>query len=690
MASHQNINRPPNRLAQSTSPYLLQHAFNPVDWFPWGEEALAKARQENKPIIVSIGYSACHWCHVMERESFENEQIATLMNRYFVNIKVDREERPDVDAIYMDAVQAMGVQGGWPLNAFLMPDGRPFYAGTYFPPQNWASLCQKVADIFAQNYEELSASAEQFRQTIARSELEKYGLVAQNKDFLPADLDAMFEGLAPAFDHERGGMQKAPKFPMPSIYRFLLDYAHTTPKAANRQKALAHVEKTLQEMAWGGIYDQIGGGFARYSVDAHWFAPHFEKMLYDNGQLIGLYAQAYQVFQNPLFKQVVYETIDFVNRELTSPEGGFYAALDADSEGVEGKFYTWTSEELESLFPDEAKRQLFAAYYHTTPEGNWEHGYNILYRREEEALICHRFGISETELQAQVQRWKSRLLALRQHRVRPGLDDKILTAWNALMLKGLVEAYQVFGEARFLEMARHNAHFLWENLISERVLYRTYKNGQARLMGYLEDYALLIDAFTSLYEATFALEWLTRARQLTTVAFENFYDPQEGFFFFTDARGEALIARKKEIFDNVIPSSNAVMAKALFRLGLMSEQPLWTETARQMLAKMQRVLLTNVEYLTYWAQLYCLMVKPMAEVVIIGPEAQAMAQALSAMHFYPHKVLLGDKEASEALPLLQNRSAIGGETTFYVCQGQVCQLPVQRLEAAWAQIEVLS
>ncbi|MEO1654934.1 MAG: thioredoxin domain-containing protein, partial [Bacteroidota bacterium] len=412
-----------------------------MEWYPWGPEALEKAQKEDKPIIVSIGYSACHWCHVMERESFENEDIAALMNHHFVNIKVDREERPDIDAIYMEAVQAMGMQGGWPLNAFLTPEAKPFYAGTYFPPRNWAELLQKIARVFQNEREGLEESAENFRAMIARSEMEKYGLDAQDNEFPLEALDDMVAGISPYFDEERGGMQKAPKFPMPSIYAFLLQYSQLKPSSDLKKQALGQVALTLQEMAWGGIYDQIRGGFARYSVDGDWLVPHFEKMLYDNGQLISLYAQAYQVNPLPLYKDVVYQSIHFVARELRSPEGGFYSALDADSEGEEGKFYVWTFEEIETLFPDEQDRNLLIAYYKIVPEGNWEEGKNILHRRHSDEVFADQHQISLATLQEKIQQWQEVLLQARSKRIRPGLDDKILTSWNALMLKGLVDAY---------------------------------------------------------------------------------------------------------------------------------------------------------------------------------------------------------------------------------------------------------
>jgi hypothetical protein len=687
MSQTHSSSQKPNKLIDSTSPYLLQHAYNPVEWYPWGEEALQKALTEDKPIIVSIGYSACHWCHVMERESFESEEIAAVMNEHFVNIKVDREERPDVDAVYMDAVQAMGVRGGWPLNAFLMPDAKPFYAGTYFPAQNWTGLLQKISDIFQQNRSELAESATQFQKVISASELKKYGLNPENTEFKTENLDVMYLEIAQSFDAERGGMQKAPKFPMPSIYQFLLHYSQTTENAQNAKSAQIHLEKTLDEMAYGGIYDQIGGGFARYSVDAEWLAPHFEKMLYDNAQLISLYSDAYNLSKKSLYKEVVYQSIQFVADELMSEEGGFYAALDADSEGVEGKYYTWTAEEINQIFKDENERILFNAYYQVKEEGNWEEGVNILHRRLSDEVFVQARKIDLDTLSEHVKKWKEKLSQVRSKRVRPGLDDKILTGWNALMLKGLCNAYQVFGEDSFLKMAKRNAEFLWQKLWNGKYLYRTYKGGEAKITAYLEDYALLMEAYITLYQITFEIHWLHKADILAQYCFENFYDTEEGFFFFTDAKGEKLIARKKEIFDNVIPASNSVMAKNLFYLGLLTDKARYTETAQTMLASTQKILLQSLEYLTNWGQLYCLFAKPMAEVAFIGEKCTTLGLEFTQKQYFPHKILLGSTTESEELPLLAHKTSIEKQTTIYVCFNKSCQLPVYQVEKAWQQIK---
>lgn len=654
-----------NRLAQETSPYLLQHAQNPVDWYPWGAEALDKAKAENKPILVSIGYSACHWCHVMEHECFEKEEVALLMNRYFINIKVDREERPDVDAVYMDAVQAMGVQGGWPLNVFLMPDGKPFYGGTYFPQPNWMKLLQAVNEGFTKNQAELQKSAEGFTENMLFKDSAKYGLEPETSLFSQDDLHQMYQKLSTNFDGEWGGFERSPKFPMPSIWAFMLRYVHET----DNQEALAHLKLTLSRMAIGGIYDQLGGGFARYSVDGEWFCPHFEKMMYDNGQLVSLYAEAFALTREPLYKEVVYETIAWLKREMTSPEGGFYAALDADSEGVEGKYYVWTKAEIEAVLGDDAER--FCENYQVTKAGNWEHGVNILWKNDD-------------TLNAGFEKQIATLNAVRNQRIRPGLDDKILCSWNGLMLKGLVDAYRTFGDETFLTLALENAHFIKNKLLNDDKLYHSYKNGEAKIMGFLEDYATVIDAYITLYQATFDENWLHFSEKLTLYAHQNFWDEEDELFFFTDKNAEALIARKKEIFDNVIPSSNSIMARNLYTLGLLLEREDFMYLSKLMLAKMRGILLKNVDYLTNWACLATQMVSKTAEIAIVGTEYLTFRKEIETM-FYPNKVLSGMAVNSE-LPLLQNRTDKDGNTQIFVCYDKTCQLPVKSVAEAWQQL----
>jgi uncharacterized protein len=652
-----------NSLINETSPYLLQHAHNPVNWLPWGEKALKLAKTEDKPILVSIGYAACHWCHVMEHESFENEDIASLMNEFFVCIKVDREERPDVDNVYMDAIHAMGLHGGWPLNVFLMPDGKPFYGGTYFPPQNWAKVLININEAFKNHRAKIADSAEKFTEVISKSEIAKYNLTNSNTPFTEKNSILAFLSLQNSFDEINGGVGSAPKFPMPSIYRFLLHYYYVT----NDENALKQVELTLQKMARGGIYDQLGGGFARYSVDEKWLVPHFEKMLYDNGQLVTLYSEAFQVTKNEEYKQVVYDTIAFVKRELMHENGGFYSSLDADSEGVEGKFYVWKYEELKALLGD--KIVALAAYYNISEHGNWE-----------ETIILERNTFS-SETESKLKTIKQQLFEVRTQRIRPGTDDKILTSWNALMLKGLIDAYRAFAEPDFLEMALKNAEFLHQHLYLDKTLYRNHKNGKTTLKAYLEDYATLVEALTHLYQVTFDTKWLTWAKELTEYTLTHFYDKNEGFFFYTDENGEELIARKKEIFDNVISSSNSIMATNLFYLGQILEEKHFSDLAKDMMERVNHLVVKEPRYLANWAWLYMAYIKPTFEIALVGNEVEDFRKEIDKKYI-PNKVIV----AKADLPLLQNRTAIDGKTTAYVCVNKACKLPVNSVEEVLEQI----
>ncbi len=655
-----------NRLHKETSPYLLQHAQNPVDWFAWGDEALQKAKIENKPILVSIGYSACHWCHVMEHECFEKEEVAAVMNSHFVNIKIDREERPDIDAIYMDAVQAMGVQGGWPLNVFLMPDGKPFYGGTYFPKENWIQLLKSVNNGFINHQDELQKSAEGFTENMLFKESEKYGLSFENQVFMKEDLDKMYQKLAHNFDQEWGGFQRNPKFPMPSTWQFLMKYSFET----KNENAINQLKITLNRMAIGGIYDQLGGGFARYSVDGEWFCPHFEKMLYDNGQLVSLYSEAYTFTNEQLYKETVYETINWLKKEMTSPEGGFYSALDADSEGVEGKFYVWTKSEIDEILQEKSKE--FCKIYQITEIGNWEQGVNILWKNE---------SILNSDQSNAIQK----LLEKRAERIRPGLDDKILCSWNGLMLNGLVDAYRAFGEQEFLDLALQNAKFIKLNFLKDSNLSHSYKNGETKIQGFLEDYATVIEAYLNLYQATFDENWLHLAEKLGIYVFQNFWDEDDQLFFFTDKNAENLIVRKKEIFDNVIPSSNSIMARNYYTLGLILARQDFIDLSKLMLAKMKDLLLKNVDYLTNWACLASQMTSPTSEIALVGKDFLQFRKDMDS-RYYPNKVLTGTSSESQ-LPLLENRSGAGDETLIYVCYDKTCQLPVKSVKEAFLQLK---
>jgi uncharacterized protein YyaL (SSP411 family) len=682
MATDTSSHIKPNSLINESSPYLLQHAYNPVQWYPWGNEALERARAEDKPILVSIGYSACHWCHVMEKECFENETVAQVMNENFINIKVDREERPDVDQIYMEALQTMNLRGGWPLNVFLTPQAKPFYGGTYFPATHWVNLLNQISTAFINNRNELEHSAEEFTRTLNYSEINKYGLVSDEPGYSLETLDAAYKKIEKGFDKKLGGMDRAPKFPMPSIYLFLLRYFELSEKP----DALRQVKITLDKIAMGGIYDQAGGGFARYSSDAEWFAPHFEKMLYDNGQLITLYSEAFTVTGTPLYKKVVYQSIAWLQREMTSEEGAFFSALDADSEGEEGKFYVWTKDEIAQLFPDELS--LVCDYYTIANTGNWENGHNILFRNLSDQAFANKHKINPEQLEKMVARWNATLLRERNKKIRPSLDDKILASWNGIMLKGLVDAGRAFDEPAFLEMAVKNAEFLRSRLRHGNKLYHTCKNGSASIEGYLEDYAFVIQGYISLYQATFDEQWLTEAQLLTDEAIVHFYNESEQLFYFTSISADPLIARKKEIFDNVIPSSNSVMAANLYWLSLLLESDHYKILSLSMLNRIKGLLPTEPNYLSNWACFHACLVTPTAEIAIAGDYYLEFRKELDK-HFLFNAVFAGTKNHSK-LPLLRNRTPKDGwETTIFVCFDRTCGLPVHNVEDALQQLNVL-
>jgi uncharacterized protein len=659
-----------NLLSKETSPYLLQHANNPVNWVAWNEESLAKALSEDKPIIVSIGYSACHWCHVMEHESFENEAVAAIMNEYFICIKVDREERPDVDGIYMEAVQAMGIHGGWPLNVFLMPDGKPFYGGTYFPPNKWAGICQNIAEAFVGNREELKKSAEGFTQNILVSEADKYGLNASEIQFKDNDFNLIINGLVEKSDPIWGGLNKAPKFPMPSIWLFMLDYLKNSKFKKNEN--LKHFESTetqlkvtLDRMAFGGIYDQIGGGFSRYSVDGEWFCPHFEKMLYDNAQLLSIYSKAYSEFGTELYKEIIYQTIGWLKREMLTNDGAFYSAQDADSEGVEGKFYIWTKHEIQNILGE--KSDEFCIAFQITDEGNWENGENILWKNKY-------FLNSKFEKEIKI------LLEIRNKRVFPGLDDKILCAWNGLLISGLVDSYKAFSNEEFLQLAINCGEFIKNNFYKNGKLLRTYKNGEAKIDGFLEDYAAVISAFTALYQATFNENWLSLAETLMITCLDDFFDESDQFFNFSNRKSQQLIANKKELFDNVIPCSNSIIAHNLYDLGVLLSRNDFLELSKTMVQKMRKLILSNGDYLSNWANLALKQSQPKIEIVIYGPRIMDLKKGIQKYNLPNYFILCSENESN--LPLFEHRKPPEHKTFIYVCINNTCSLPVENVEEA--------
>ncbi|WP_294185513.1 thioredoxin domain-containing protein [uncultured Sphingobacterium sp.] len=659
-----------NQLQFENSPYLKQHAHNPVDWMPWGPEALKKATDENKLIIISIGYSACHWCHVMERESFENSAIAQTMNKFFVSIKIDREERPDIDQVYMLAVQLMTNAGGWPLNCICLPDGRPIYGGTYFKPHDWQNILLQIAQMWEEKPEVALEYADKLNNGIQRAE--KLPIHSIPEQYTREDLREIVTPWIETFDKKEGGYQRAPKFPLPNNWLFFLKYG----VLADDEEILNHVHFTLKKIGSGGIYDQIGGGFARYSVDPYWHIPHFEKMLYDNGQLLSLYAEAYQQHKDPFYKRIIEETIAWAEREMLAPNHGFYSALDADSEGIEGKFYSFSKTELDEVLGKDAG--LFSQYFNITELGNWEEEQtNIPICAINADQLAAKVNMSADEWSEFLKDSKKKLYDFREKRVRPGLDHKQLTSWNALFLKGLVDAYSSLDNRHFLELALNNAQFICNELIQNngQLLHQPEDKNRA-IAGFLDDYAFTVEAFIVLYEATFDFNWLTKARQLADKAIALFYDGSQKTFYYTSSEAEQLIARKSEIMDNVIPSSSSTMTRQLKRLGLLFDNENYIAISDQLLANVFPQIKTYGSAYSNWAILLLEERYGINEIALTGKKAMAFKHELD-QYYIPNKIVLGGTE--ENLPLLKHR--VGKETKAYICKNRTCSLPQDSIKA---------
>ncbi len=671
-----------NSLINETSPYLLQHAHNPVNWYAWNKETLALAKKENKLLLISVGYSSCHWCHVMAHESFENEEVAAVMNKYFINIKVDREERPDVDQVYMNAIQLITGRGGWPLNCVALPDGRPIWGGTYFPKDNWMNALEQLAKLYEDTPEKAIEYAEKLTEGVKKSDLVAFN--DKKEAFTADDLDKAVLEWKQYMDADLGGRKGAPKFPMPNNYQFLLNYA----VRSGNEEMMNYVNTSLTKMAYGGIHDQIGGGFSRYSVDAKWHVPHFEKMLYDNGQLVSLYAEAYRATKNELYKKTVYHTLEFIERELTTKEGAFYSSLDADSLNEEGKleegaFYVWTQNELKTILGKDY--DLFADYYNVNYYGLWEHENYVLIRKNSDAEIAKKHAISVTELESKVISWQKLLLKERAKKERPRRDDKSLTSWNALMLKGYVDAYSAFNEQRFLDAAIKNATFIYTKQMQEEGnLNHSYKNGKSTINGYLEDYATVIEAYISLYEATFNETWLHAAKQLTDYTFDHFFDINSSMFYFTSDQDADLIARKMEIEDNVMPASNSIMAKNLFKLSHYYSNSYYLKVSEQMLHNVKDRTKQYGSGYSNWLQLGSNFVGEFYEIAISGKNALIQLKEIN-VHYIPNKLIAGSTKKS-LIPLLESRFS-ETETLIYICIEGACKLPESNMKKALEQLK---
>jgi uncharacterized protein len=693
--THGQVGREPNRLVNETSPYLQQHAYNPVDWYPWGEEALVRAREEDKPILLSVGYSACHWCHVMERESFEDKATAGLMNAHFVSIKVDREERPDIDAIYMEAVQALTQRGGWPMTVFLLPDGTPFYGGTYFPSEpkygmtSFRQVLTAIADAYRERRDDVQQGADQLRQLLQRSpQLTPQGGLSATT------LTRAGTAFSASFDRTHGGFGRAPKFPQPMNLEALLRIWRRT----GDDDRLAMLRLTLDAMARGGMYDQLGGGFHRYSVDERWLVPHFEKMLYDNAQLGAVYLHAYLATGEPFYRRICTETLDYVLREMTSPEGGFYATQDADSEGEEGKFFVWTKAEVLARLGDD-DGGLCCAYFDVTERGNFE-GHNILHTPRSLDAVAEEAGVPVARLEAAIERGRRILFEAREGRVKPGRDEKVLTAWNGLMLRTLAEAAVALDREDYLVAARRNAEFVVERLRAgdarEWRLRRSFKDGQAKFNAYLEDYAFFADGLLALYEATFDRRWFAAAQGLAETAVAQFADDAGGGFFDTSADHEALLTRPKDLYDNATPAGNSIIAEVLLRLAAYTGEASFRDRAEGLLQGLAEAM---AQQPGAFGRLLCALdfaIGPAQEIALVGDPDAADTRALAGavfQRFLPNRVMAlrrpgpaGEPDA-QLIPLLAERTALDGRATAYVCERFACRLPVTDVAALIQQLE---
>ncbi len=671
-----------NELIHETSPYLLQHAHNPVNWKPWNTKTLAEAKEKNKLILISIGYAACHWCHVMEHESFEDTLVADVMNKDYINIKIDREERPDVDQVYMSAVQLMTKRGGWPLNVVTLPDGRPIWGGTYFPKGDWVSSLKQIQKLYEDDPQKLVDYADRLEKG-----MQQIALVKPNNNEISFDVETLQKGVenwSKSFDRNKGGLNYAPKFMMPTNYHFLLRYAHQT----NNESLKKYVLHTLDRISYGGVYDHVGGGFARYSVDEKWHVPHFEKMLYDNGQLVSLYSDAYLVAKKTWYKQVVEETLQFVERELTNEDGVFYSSLDADSLDEnnhleEGAFYVWKEEELKELIREDYP--LFKDYYNINSYGHWEHGNYVLIRKYSYEDFIKKHKLSFEDFINKQKSWKSILLKERAKRSRPRLDNKTLTSWNALMLKGYVDAYRVFGKPNYLTIALQNANFIREKQLSvDGRLWHSYKNGKSTINGYLEDYAIVIDAFLSLYENTGDETWLSSSKLLAAYVRKHFYDKKSQLYFFTSSEDNALVTRNIEYSDNVIPASNSILAKGFFRLSLLLSDRSYYKEAQQMLHQIQPNFEEYSSGYANWMDLQLNFVKPFYECVVVGEKAKEKVAEFQK-YYIPNKLIALSQKSSEN-PLFKGRFN-DKKTHIFICEDNACKFPVTEVEQAVKLVE---
>lgn len=667
-----------NSLINETSPYLLQHAHNPVNWYPFSDKVFEMAKAENKLILISIGYSACHWCHVMEHESFEDSEVAKLMNQNFINIKVDREERSDVDMLYMQAVQLMTGRGGWPLNCFVLSDGRPFYGGTYFKKSQWIGVLNSLVNLYKLESNKVFEYAEALTNGIKQAEIistsRKFNSLL-NKELIQLSVKKWKTQL----DNEHGGPNKAPKFPMPCNYQFLLRYAILEKDNA----LLNHVNLTLNKMAFGGIYDQLYGGFSRYSTDLIWKVPHFEKMLYDNAQLVSLYTEAFNLTKNPLYKQIACDTLQFIENEWYNAEGYFYSAYDADSDGEEGKFYVWNQLDLKDLLGKNF--EIFREYFEINDKGYWEQGNYILMRSENQVQLLTKFNLTKNELDLIILTCKNILKQDAKSRLKPSLDDKTITSWNALICTAYAKAYLSFGEIKYKELALASINFITNKLtLADGKLYRTFKNGCAKINGFLEDYAFTIEALINVYLICQNQVYLNKANNLCELTLSLFHNKESDFLYYTNHLSNDLILRTSEISDNVIPSSNSQMAHNLFMLGNYFGKTEWTNLSKKMLLNLLEEFKNYAAGYSHWGSLALFYSYPFKEISIVGKNVNE-----NLINLYKHgitnAIFIVSKTSSD-LPFLKDKY-VKNQTLFYVCENNTCYSPTKSLKKTILQLE---
>ena len=663
-----------NDLIAESSPYLLQHAHNPVNWKAWSPELFDQAKKENKLVLISIGYSSCHWCHVMEKETFEDIEVAELMNKDFISIKVDREERPDVDQVYQTAIQLIGQSGGWPLNVIALPNGKPLYLGTYLPKEQWQQILSKINDMYTKDPDQ----ANEYANSLSRG-IQETNLLEPSTEFDKLTEEALLSGVEnwkQKWDASLGGNKGQQKFMMPNNLNFLLDYA----VLIEDKETLNHVKNTLDKIANGGIYDHIGGGFYRYSTDKNWKIPHFEKMLYDNAQALSLYAKAFKVFKEPNYKNIVYQTIGFLEREMKNKAGGYYATLDADSDGEEGKYYVWNLKELETVLGSDFS--LFASYYNTAVANAWEENKYVLYKKGNENEFLQLNELSADTFNTQKKEWNEKLLKVRSERIRPTTDDKIITSWNALLIKGFADAYAVFGEEAFLESAASTFNFIKSKSYAEGHLLHSYKEGSKRTEGFLEDYAFFIDASLQLYKATLDSTYIDFATELTEIVKKDFSDPASGMFRFN--KEQELISKIIKTNDGDIPSPNSVMAHNLFQIGHINYKPKYIEQSKTMLTTLLPLVTEYTDGYAHWGSLLSNVTHPYFEIVVVGSDAKQLTTELQKKHI-PNALIVGSTVESDS-PLFKDRY-FEEETFIYVCQNSTCKLPVKTVEDAVKQMK---